>query len=71
MLRKFFLQFWVVGNISVNILNLDQWFRGDAVLQIFLFLALVTLLYGKAEPFVLFGSAHYEEQFCEIILNLD
>ena len=31
----------------------------------------MTILYGKAGPFVLFGSAHYEEQFCEIILNLD
>ena len=52
-------------------MNLDLWFRGDVVLQIFLFLALVTILYGKAEPFVLFGSAHNEEQFCEIILNWD
>ena len=31
----------------------------------------MTILCDKVERFVRFGSAHYEEQFCEIILNLD
>ena len=28
-------------------------------------------LFSGVEPFVQFGKGHYEEQFCEIILNLD
>ena len=32
-------------DISVKHFELDQWFRGDAVLQIYLCLALVTLFY--------------------------
>ena len=28
-------------------------------------------LFGGAKPFVHFGKGYYEEQFCEIILNLD
>ena len=28
-------------------------------------------MFGGAEPFVQFGRRHHEEQFCEIISNLD
>ena len=31
----------------------------------------MALLFGGAEPFVQFSGGHYEEHFCEIILNLD
>ena len=31
----------------------------------------MALLYSVAKPFVHFSKGHYEEQFCEIILNLD
>ena len=29
------------------------------------------VLFSRVEPFVQFGRMHHEEQFCEIILNLD
>ena len=45
------------------ILNLDQWLRRRCLLKIFLIYSS-----GKAEPF---GRGHYEEYFCETILNLD
>ena len=51
-------------------MNLDQWFRRYN-LNIFLFLALVAILFSRVEWFVNFGRGHYEEHFCEIILNLD
>ena len=31
----------------------------------------MALLFSGAEPFVQYGRGHYEEHFCEIILNLD
>ena len=37
--------------------------------KIFLFLALVDILFSEAEWFVQFGRGHYVEHFCEIILN--
>ena len=40
-------------------------------LKIILFRALVVLLFSGEEPFVQLGRGHHEEQFCEIILNLD
>ena len=33
--------------------------------------ALAVLLFSGADPFVQFGRGNHEEQFCEIILNLD
>ena len=36
-----------------------------------LVLSLVALLLGKVETFVQFSRGHYEDHFCEIILNLD
>ena len=58
-------------NISVKHFEFRPVVQGRCCFTDIPFLALVTILYGKAEPFVLFGSAHYEEQFCEIISNLD
>ena len=31
----------------------------------------MALLFSGAEPFVQLDKGHYDEQFCEIILNLD
>ena len=38
--------------------------------EIFLFLTLVAMFFSKAEQFAHFDRVHYEEHFCEIILNL-
>ena len=40
-------------------------------LKIFRFLALVAMLFSQDECSVNFGRGHYEEHFCELILNLD
>ena len=39
-------------------------------LKIFLFLALVAILFNGVELFVQFGRGHYWVHFCELILNL-
>ena len=39
--------------------------------DMFLFLAVVAILFSGAESYVLFGRDHYEENFCEVILKLD
>ena len=52
------------------ILNLDEWFRKRWRLKIFLFRALVAILFSGAEALEQFGSGYHEEQFCESILNL-
>ena len=44
---------------------------GDVFKKHFLSRALVAPLFSGAEPLCNFGIRHYEEQFCEIILNLD
>ena len=44
---------------------------GDIVKRYFLSGALAAPLFRGAEPFVQFSRGYYEEQFCEIILNLD
>ena len=53
-------------NISVKLLNLDQWFRRCHFRDIFLSRA-------QSNFFCNFGGGHYEEHLiiCEIILNLD
>ena len=40
-------------------------------LKIFLYLALVAILFSQAEPSGQFGSGQHEDHFCEIILILD
>ena len=53
------------------IFYLDLWFRRLCCLKIFLSRALAALLFSGVESFVQFGRGNPEEQFCEIILNLD
>ena len=43
----------------------------DVVERYFLSRAIVALLLCIAGPFVQFGREHYEEQFCENILNME
>ena len=53
------------------ILNLGQQFRKRCCFKIFLYLALATILFGKAKPFDDFCSGpYYEEHLGETILNL-
>ena len=44
---------------------------GNVIKMHFLCKALAAPLFGGAEPFCNFGRGYQEEQFCEIILNLD
>ena len=62
----------VVGNIHVKLYEVwTSGLGGDVVKRYFLSGALAAPLFRGAEPFVLFSRGYYEEQFCEIILNLD
>ena len=58
-----------------NILNLDQLFWRRCGLKIlnFLSISLAAPLFSGAEPFVQlqYNRGHYQEHFCETILNLD
>ena len=63
-----FVQFWW-DIISGIIFNLAQCFRCH--LKLFLSFALVAILFSQVELFVHYGRRHYEEHFCEIILNFD
>ena len=61
-----------MGNIHVKLY--EVWtcgLGGDVVKRYFLSVALAAPLFSGAEPFVQFSRGYYEEQFCEIILNLD
>ena len=55
-----------MGNIHVKLSLIWTSDSGDFVLKIFLFLALVAILFDGAEPYL-----QLWEQSCEIILNLD
>ena len=62
----------VMGNIHVKLY--EVWTSGlgrDVVKRYFLSGALAAPLFSGAEPFVQLSRGYYEEQFCEIILNLD
>ena len=52
------------------ILNLDQWFWRKCLLKMFLYGALVALLFSRIN-LCNFGRGYQEEQFCEINLNLN
>ena len=61
-----------MGNIHVKLYEVwTSGLGGDVVKRYFLSGALAAPLFRGAEPFVLFSRGYYEEQFCEIILNLD
>ena len=53
-----------------NSVKLDQWFRRRCLLKIFLIGALAAFCSVERNNFCNFGREHYEEQFCEFILNL-
>ena len=45
--------------------------KGDVDERHFLSRPLTASLFSRPKPFVQFGRRYHEEQFCEIILNLD
>ena len=61
-----------MGNISVKLFY--SWTRGsggDVVQRHYLSRALVASMFGGANNLCYVCRYHHEEQFCEIILNLD
>ena len=46
-------------------------FKQEMSLKDISILALVAVLFSGAEQFVQFDRVHYEEHFCDIILNLE
>ena len=61
-----------MGNIHVKLYEVwTSGLGGDVVKRYFLSVAVAASLFSGAEPFVPFSRGYYEEQFCEIILNLD
>ena len=59
-------------NIHVKLYEvLTSGLGGDVVKRYFLSGALAAPLFSGVEPFVQFSRGYYEDQFCEIILNLD
>ena len=64
----------ILGNIHVKLYGIwTSGSKGDAVLRHFLSRALTGAPLCSADPNHLcnFGRRYHEEQFCEIILNLD
>ena len=51
------------------ILKSGHWSRRRCHLKVFLFLALVAILFSGEEPFLQFGRGSSKKQFCEIILK--
>ena len=62
----------IMRNISVKLFRIwTSCSGGNDIKRHFLSRALAAPLFGGAEPFCYFGRGYQEEQFCEIILNLD
>ena len=65
MLVKYFIR-----NISVkSCFEFEQAFLGGNVILGYFILALPNILLAKLNHLCYFGWGHYEEHFCEIILN--
>ena len=65
MLVKYFIR-----NISVkSCFEIEQAFLGGNVILSYFILALPNILLAKLNHLCYFGRGHYEEHFCEIILN--
>ena len=61
---------YIIRNISVkSCFEFEQAFLGGNVILSYFILALPNILLAKLNHLCYFGRGHYEEHFCEIILN--